>query len=100
MNAISQAIQNLRELQDTANVYCVFEYKTKNDQFRKLPPKVKISLLDFVPKKFNREKIMEQFGALSSLTIEDEDYEKIMPSQGTETPPQDRSLMEVPQLLT
>ena len=43
---------------------------------------------------------MEQFGALSSLTIEDEDYEYIMPSQGTETPPPDRSLMEVPQLLT
>ena len=96
MNAISQVIQNLRELLDTANVYCVFEYKTKNDQFRKLPPKVKISLLDFVPKKFDREKIMEQFGALSSLT----DYEFIMPSQGTETPPPDRPLMEVPQLLT
>ena len=88
---IEQTILDLRKMLDTNDFCLVSEYKSRNEEFKKLPAQYQVTLPTFTPNKINREQIYQQFGFLSKLSIETEhansmknpDAKIISPSQTT-----------------
>lgn len=70
MSEIKKTIDNLKELLDSKNIYLVSSYKSRNAEFRTLPPKLSISLPNFMPSEINKQLIRQQFGSLSASSIE------------------------------
>ena len=100
INDIKQLILDLKSLLDTSDVGLVSKYRSRIEEFRKLPPKLKISLPNFLPQKINREQLLKQFGSLSPLLIEAEERGNTWPSPGAESSPPNRPLLDVPCLIT
>lgn len=69
MSEIEKTINNLRELLDSNNIYLVSSYKSRNAEFRTLPPKLSISLASFMPSEINKPLICQQIGSLSASSI-------------------------------
>ena len=97
---MKQVIQDLKSLLDTCNVSLVSKYQSRISEFRKLPPKLRISLPTFKSVKINRERILKLFGSLTPLSIKMEKQGFIAPSPGVESSLPDRPLLDVPQLIT
>nr|XP_022305050.1 uncharacterized protein LOC111112043 [Crassostrea virginica] len=100
INEIKQVILDLKSLLNTGDVSLVSKYKSKIEEFRKLPSKLKIFLPNFLPQKINREQLLKQFGSLTFLFIETEEQSYAMPSPGAESSPPARPLLDVPRLIT
>ena len=97
---IKQVIQNLKSLLDTADFCLVSKYTSRNDQFKRDPPKLQISLPSLQPVKINRELLLQQFGSLSPASIEVKEPSNILPAHGAESSSPDRPLLEAPFLIT
>nr|XP_022336285.1 uncharacterized protein LOC111132760 [Crassostrea virginica] len=97
---IKQVIQDLNILLDTFNVSFVSKYQSRIEEFRKLPPNLKIFLPHFNAHKINREQLLKQFGSLTALSIETEEQGYTMPSPGAEFSPPARPMLDVPRLVT
>nr|XP_034309651.1 uncharacterized protein LOC117683829 [Crassostrea gigas]XP_034309652.1 uncharacterized protein LOC117683829 [Crassostrea gigas] len=82
------------------DVGLVSAYKSRNAEFRRLPPKLTIILPSFSPKKIDKHQIYEQFGSLSELSIETKEQKYTTDSASTEHSPAERSLIDVPQIIT
>ena len=67
MTEISQLILGLKTLLDSTDVSDVAQYKSRNAEFRELPPKPEVSLQNFQPQKINSEQLIKQFGTLSTI---------------------------------
>nr|XP_022308271.1 E3 ubiquitin-protein ligase TRIM36-like [Crassostrea virginica] len=100
LHEIKQVIMYLKSLLETSDVSHVSKYKSRNGDFRKLPPKLKISLPNFQPQRIDSEHLLTQFGSLSSLLIETEENGYPVPSPGAESSPPAKSLLDVPRLIT
>nr|XP_022308241.1 uncharacterized protein LOC111114249 [Crassostrea virginica] len=100
LHEIKQVIVHLKSLLETSDVSHVSTYKTRNGDFRKLPPKLKISLPNFQPQRIDTEQLLKQFGSLRSLSIEKEEQGYTMPSPGAESSPPAKPLLDVPCLVT
>nr|XP_022308296.1 uncharacterized protein LOC111114300 [Crassostrea virginica] len=98
MNEIKLVILDLKSLLDAVDVTRVSKYRCRIEEFRALPPKLKISLPNFLPQKINREQLLKQFGSLSPLLIETEEQGYTMLSP--ESFPQARPLLDVSLLIT
>ena len=85
---------------DTSDVGLVSKYRSRIAEFRKLPPKLKISLPNILPQKIDREELLKQFGSLSPLSIETEEQGFTVPSPRVEYSPPDRPLLDVPRIIT
>ena len=58
LHEIKQTIQDLKTLLDTSDVGLVSKYRSRIEEFRKLPHKLKISLPNFLPQKINRDELL------------------------------------------
>ncbi|XP_078312348.1 uncharacterized protein LOC144619153 [Crassostrea virginica] len=97
---IKQVIQDLKSLLDTSYDSLISKYQSRIGEFRKLPPKLKISLTQLNALKINREQLLKQFGSLTASSIETEEQDYTVPSPGAESSPSDRPMLDIPQLIT
>lgn len=81
VSEITKSIANLKKLLVSKDVCLVSENNSKNAQFRKLPPKLIVSLPKFTSLEIKRDQLTEQFGSLSEISFTEEERGNIMPTQ-------------------
>ncbi|XP_052681607.1 tripartite motif-containing protein 3-like [Crassostrea angulata] len=97
LSDITQTIADLRKLVYSDDVGLVSAYKSRNAEFRRLPPKLTVVLPSFSPQRIDKHQLFEHFGSLSELSIETEEHNYTL---GTEHSPPERYLIAVPQIVT
>ncbi|XP_062595658.1 uncharacterized protein LOC134257017 [Saccostrea cucullata] len=70
---VNQYILDLKEILDCNEASLTFAYKSRNAEFRYLPPDLNVSLPDFSPRQINTEELRKLLGFLSPLSITIED---------------------------
>ncbi|XP_078322021.1 E3 ubiquitin-protein ligase TRIM36-like isoform X1 [Crassostrea virginica] len=97
---IQQAILELKRLLDTSEFCLVAEYKSRNVQFRKIPPKFKNTFPKFQPNKINKEKLREQFGTLLFFSTETHQQSFISQIPEIDSPAPYSPFLDAPNLIT
>ncbi|XP_052677674.1 uncharacterized protein LOC128158755 [Crassostrea angulata] len=71
---IKETLQTIRKIEKSTEVSSTIEYSSKIREFRKLPPKVKVTLPTFIPKPIDSEKLYSLFGQITPLSTATEEY--------------------------
>lgn len=69
---IKRSIVGLKYKISSTDFHCLSTCKSKNAKFRKLPPKLTVSLPSFTTYQINKEQINQQFGFLSALSMKED----------------------------
>ncbi|XP_065938546.1 tripartite motif-containing protein 2-like [Magallana gigas] len=99
ISEIVQCTTDLEKLLNSSDINLVTAYKSRNTEFRKLPPKLKVSLPSFSPQKINKEQLYEQFGSLSSFFINIEAHDNTMDAPGADTSASYKPLIDEPRIV-
>nr|XP_022296354.1 uncharacterized protein LOC111106114 [Crassostrea virginica] len=100
ISEIESTILDLRNLLETCDVCLVSGYKSRNEEFRKMPAQFQVSLPTLTPQKINTEQIYQQLGSLSKLAIKRKEHSGPMKTLGFMSSLQSRKLIDVPRILT
>nr|XP_022297770.1 uncharacterized protein LOC111107094 [Crassostrea virginica]XP_022297772.1 uncharacterized protein LOC111107094 [Crassostrea virginica]XP_022297773.1 uncharacterized protein LOC111107094 [Crassostrea virginica] len=65
---MQQTLHALNEMEESNEVSSIIQYSSKNEEFRKLPPKVHVSVPKFIPKQTEREELCRLIGKLTPLS--------------------------------
>lgn len=79
ISEIEQKIANLKEKMSSNDFRSVSIYESRNDEYRKLPTKLILTLPRFIPQKINTEHIYQEFGSLSTLSMDSSDVKSSPP---------------------
>ena len=97
---IQQTIQNLRTLLDSSDVCLLSSYNSRNEQFRRLPAQVQVTLPSFTSQEINTEQLNQQLGTLTKLVITTEEHCDPMESLGVGTSSSStRPLLDEPKII-
>jgi hypothetical protein len=66
---IEQSLITLKKMEESNEVSITMEYRSKNPEFRKLPPKVRVSLPVFKPNTTDSEQLYKSLGSLIPLSF-------------------------------
>ena len=85
----------LNELEESNEVSEIIHYSSKNKEFSKLPCKVNVSMLKFIPKQIEREELCSLIGKLTplSITLEERVFTAKKPNTSV------RELLDEPEVL-
>ncbi|XP_056006164.1 uncharacterized protein LOC130050341 [Ostrea edulis] len=83
---LKQIISDLKSIQKSNDL--TYTYKSRNSEFRTLPPKVRATLPSFSPQEINKDQLNEMFGSLSPLSINTEEHgDTIKSPEAVSSPP-------------
>ncbi|XP_056001574.1 uncharacterized protein LOC130048615 [Ostrea edulis] len=66
---IEQSLITLNKMEESNEVSVTMEYRSQNKEFRKLPPKLRVSLPTFSPNTIDREQLYKSLGSLIPLSF-------------------------------
>lgn len=96
---ITQTIIDQKNILNKNDVRLICTYKTRNAEFRKLPPLLKVSQPIFTPQRIDYEQIYQQFGFLSACSIQMEKQNYVKDYIDTESSSVFKPLIEEPQVI-
>ena len=73
---IEKCILGVQELQTSRDLGCVLEYKSRNEELRKTPPNLNVTLPTFVAYDITNDKLNELFGSLTMASDDRKTLEK------------------------
>lgn len=100
ISEITQKIDDMKQILNSNDFKNVSAYKSRNDEFKKRPPKLPSSLPNFTPGDIDKKQIFQQFGSLSGLPIKEEDHGYTMVVSKIKSPVPIKRLMDVPRIIS
>ncbi|XP_056004311.1 uncharacterized protein LOC125659466 [Ostrea edulis] len=84
---LKQIMSDLKSILKSNDVSLTSTYKSRNSQFRTLPPKVRVTVPSLSPQKINKDQLNEMFGSLSPLSINTEHGDTMKSAEAVSSPP-------------
>nr|XP_022298916.1 uncharacterized protein LOC111107828 [Crassostrea virginica] len=94
-SSIQQSLLSLQKMEESNEVSSTIQYSSKNEKFGMMPLKLKIMMPKFIPKRILRERLMDVFGEVTSLSTTMEDREHTSKKPNTSV----RELLDEPKVL-
>ncbi|XP_056008490.1 E3 ubiquitin-protein ligase TRIM71-like [Ostrea edulis] len=87
MAELKQIMSDLKSILKSNDVSLTSTYKSRNSEFRTLPPKVRVTVPSFSAQKINKDQLNEMFGSLSPLSINTEHGDTMKSAEAVSSPP-------------
>ncbi|XP_062575121.1 E3 ubiquitin-protein ligase TRIM36-like [Saccostrea cucullata] len=100
LSDVKQTLFNLKKILDSNDVSVASTYKSRNAEFRKLPPKFSISLPSFSPHQINTDQLRQMFGSLSSFFVTTDEHGYTMKTPEAVSSTSIKPLLDKPEILT
>ncbi|XP_056002860.1 uncharacterized protein LOC125662420 [Ostrea edulis] len=94
---LKQIISDLKSILKSNEGFLTSTYKSRNSEFRTLPPKVRVAVPSFIAHKINKDQLNEMFGSLSPLSINTEHGDTMKSAKVVSSPPV-KPLLDEPRL--
>ncbi|XP_056004194.1 E3 ubiquitin-protein ligase TRIM36-like [Ostrea edulis] len=97
MAELKQIMSDLKSMLKSNDVSLTSTYKSRNSEFRTLPPKVRVTVPSLSAQKINKDQLNEMFGSLSPLSINTEHGDTVKSAEAVSSPPV-KPLLDEPRL--
>ncbi|XP_056006502.1 E3 ubiquitin-protein ligase TRIM71-like [Ostrea edulis] len=87
MAELKQIMSDLKSMLKSNDVSLTSTYKSRNSEFRTLPPKVRVTVPSLSAQKINKDQLNEMFGSLPPLSINTEHGDTMKSAEAVSSPP-------------